>query len=217
MTESDMIRNIQEAQEEEGTLVGTFSDISGFIGMFIIYIGLFRLPLPNEQANGLVTLLFGAVLFITGLYGPPLAAALHARGKKYIINYVFYGSKMVRRDMELIGDPLVVARLTEKDEIEFVKPIDDSDYEIVIRGLGVDYLTDKDVDKKIEEALKERYNKAKAKMEKGSRFKRPDFGIMRRYRKWREKEHATSTEDLDASGDDLPLPFSPLKQEEESK
>lgn len=169
MAQSDIIENIQASQEEEDTLVGTLSDIAGFVGMFILYVGLFRLPLPDELANGLVTLLFGAVIFIAGLYGPPLAAALHARGKKYIVNYVFYGTKMVRRDMELIEDPLVIARLTEEDEIEFVKEIDDSDYEIAIRALGVDYLTDTDVDKKMEDALKKRYEKVKEKIEKKGR------------------------------------------------
>lgn len=164
MTQNDIINRVQENQEEEGTLTGTLADIAGFGGMFILYMGMFRLFVPDEFYNGLVTLLFGAVIFLSGLFVPNIMAALHARDKKYVNNYVFYGTKMILRRMELIEDPLVIARLTVEDEIEFIKKADDSDYETAIRALDVDYLADKDIDKKMEDALKARYKKAKEKI-----------------------------------------------------
>lgn len=166
MTQSDIISRTQESQEEEGTTIGMLADIAGFGGMFILYMGMFRLFIPDEFTNGMVTLLFGGIIFLSGLYVPGVKAALHARDKKYVNNYVFYSARMVLRRMELIEDPLVIARQTEDDEVEFVKEIDDSDYEVAVRALGAEFLTDKDVDKKMEDALKQRYEKIKIKIER---------------------------------------------------
>lgn len=168
MSERDIIDEIQEREEDKGTIVETISDICGFGGMFLCYMGLFKLFVADElmRWQGLVTGAFGLAVMLLGTYGPVIMAALHARDKKYLIAYVFFGSRMVRRDIELVDDPLVVAKMTEDDEIEFLEPLDESDYEVAIRAVGADFLNDRQINKKIDDALRKRIDKIREVREK---------------------------------------------------
>lgn len=165
--ETDIIDNIQEAQEQPGTHVTTIADLAGYIGMFVFYVGLFQTLSndPDLKLNGIVAVVMGILVLAFSTYGPDVFAAYHVVDKKYIINYVFYGSRMIERHMELKNDPLVIARLTEENEVLIIED-DESDYANLFRGMGINFLTDDDVDKKIAEALKHRVEKILDKKEK---------------------------------------------------
>lgn len=174
MTEQDIIDRIRIEQEEQGNIVETLSGLCGYIGMFLFYMGIAKVFIPDEtlQWQGAITLAFALVIAVTGMYGPEVAATYRARDKKYLIVFVFYGKRMVRRDIELLDDPLVVARVVD-EKVEYIKPIDETDYEVAIRAIGGGFLTDKDVDKKMEDALKRRFEKAKKKATKKNIWSNP--------------------------------------------
>lgn len=190
-TETDFIDDIQAGQEKPGNMVNTITDIASMVGMFPFYVGLFQMFSLNEitKLNGIVTFIIGLLIIACSWYVPGLAAAYHIPGKKYIINYIFYGTRMVRRDMELIDDPLVIARLitNEDGEDEVIKTMEkeDEEFEAIMHGLDRDFLTDTEINKKIEEVLKKRAEKLKE--------RKPNYVYIldswkERWSRWRNKD-----------------------------
>lgn len=166
MSSKDMIDRIQESQEEVGSRVTTVTDILSMVGMFPFYLGLMQMFALDEltKLNGMFSFLVGVIIIAVTWYAPGLAAAYHVPGKKYITNYVFYGSRMVERKMELLGDPLVVARMTSKEgEDPVIETMDEADkeYAHLMKALGTQFLTDNEVDDKIDQLLKDRYERRK--------------------------------------------------------
>lgn len=174
--ETDIIDNIQEAQEETSTHVTTIADLAGYVGMFVFNIGVLQLLAedPDIKMNGIIVFIIGILILVFSTFGPDVFAAYHVVDKKYLIMYVFYGSRMCERHIELRNDPIVIARLTEENEVLIIED-DEDDYEDLIRGMGGTFLTDDDVDNRIAEAVKRRFDRE---MERKQNEKR---GIVRVY------------------------------------
>ena len=107
---------------------------------------------------------FGICGTLIGWYGPELLAVFHAKDKKYVKNFIYYGSRRKERTLEILDDVLVVQR-EEDEETDFIKILDETPFEEAISSAGVNFLNDKEVDKKIEKSLKERYERLKTKVE----------------------------------------------------
>lgn len=169
MSEVDLITSIQkEDEEEEGGIVTTIISALNYIGTFLTTIGFLQTGSSNEliSMNGWIVMFFGICSSLIGWYGPEMLAVFHAKDKKYIKNITYYGSRRKERTMEILDDVLVIRKKEEDPEkADFTKILDDTPFEEAIRAVGVNFLSDKEVDKKIEMALKERYERLKTKVE----------------------------------------------------
>jgi hypothetical protein len=163
----DIIDRIQEGQEEKSSTISSAADIIGMLGMLPFWAGLLQMFSVDEIAklNGIVTFVISVMVIGVTWYAPGLAAAYHVPGKKYLRNHIFYGKRMITREMEVLHDPQVIARMvTEEDKGPVITTLEreDDEYETIMRALGADFLTDTQVDEKINQALKDRYDKIKA-------------------------------------------------------
>lgn len=154
-----MTRNIfdqtQEGQEKPGNWINSATEWIGLFGMFPVYAGLFQMLGQDESMK-----IYGIFWFFVGIMVeggtmaiPGYIAAVYQQGKKYILNYVFYGSHGVLRHMEVIKPTLVVARLEDDDSISVLDETD-NEYKKLTMPLGGEYMTDREVDKKYDEDRK---------------------------------------------------------------
>jgi len=174
MSEVDLITSIQkEDEEEEGGFVSTVINTLNYIGTFMLTIGFLQLNASNEivRMNGLFVLFFGVCGTLIGWYGPEVLAVYFAKDKKFIKMFVYYGRRRKERNLVILDDVLVIKK---KDDEYDIPILDETDFETAIRKVGVNFLSDKKVDRKIEQALKERYEKTKLKVETDRKRTRMD-------------------------------------------
>jgi hypothetical protein len=185
--QKDIIQKIQESHETPSSNIVQVTEILGYAGMFIFYMGLFQMfsANPITKINGIFFFVLACITMAVTTFAPTVAVAYHVVGKKYVKNFVWYGSRMVERNMELTSDPVVIARLGEDDKIVTLQQQDD-DIATFMRELGSTFLSDKNVDKKIEDAIRERF----AREVDGSNKK----GRLSRFKKWLTKKATKQAE-----------------------
>ena len=159
MAQRDIVDKIQESHDAPQSNIVAITELLGYAGMFLFYMGLFAMfsEDPITKINGIFFFIIAVIIMAVTTFAPTLATAYHVVGKKYVINFVFYGTKMVRRDMECIRDPLVIAMLDDEDKLVLLTEEDD-DVKDLMAQLGTEFLSDSDVDKKIKEAIAARIN-----------------------------------------------------------
>ena len=173
LEKEDIIDKIQESHDEPTSHIVTITDYANYILIFGLYYGLFAVLSQDLEVkmNGMFVLIGSIIGLAFCMFAPTMAVAYHVQGKKYIRNFVFYGSRMIERNMEILNDPLVIAKKEDDAELETLEKVDD-EYATFMREMGITVLTDKDIDSKIEESVKRRFDKAKAKKSK-TRLRNP--------------------------------------------
>ena len=185
MSQRDIVDKVQESHDTPQSNIVAITELLGYGGMFLFYMGLFSMfsEDPITKINGIFFFVVAVITMAITTFAPTLATAYHVVGKKYIINFVFYGDKMVRRDMELLRDPVVIAMLDEENNLTFLDEQDDAISELM-NQLGAEFLTDSDVDQKIRDAIEARIE---AEMKKKDKKRFGEFA-RRRAKKAQEEE-----------------------------